>query len=93
MVEAGGGAKETGGGMVDIGGGAVEIGGTEADGKEPNIPETRLIGFRILPVISRSAYGWLGFGGRERGCCRGAVGAGRARPEGGGEATRVTGRS
>jgi hypothetical protein len=41
----------------------VEIDDTEVDGKEPDIPDTRLIGLRILPVISRSAYGWLGFGG------------------------------
>jgi hypothetical protein len=40
-----------------------------------------LIGFRILPEISRSEYGWLGFGGRERGRGRGAVGAGGARRE------------
>jgi hypothetical protein len=52
-----------------------------------------LIGLRIVPVISRSACGWLGFGGRERGRRQGAVGAGRAWPEGGGEAARVTGRS
>jgi hypothetical protein len=34
-----------------------------------------LIGLRVLPEISRNEYEWLGFGGRERGRRRGAVGA------------------
>jgi hypothetical protein len=38
--------------MVETGGGVVEIGGTEADGREPDIPDTRLILLRILPGIS-----------------------------------------
>jgi hypothetical protein len=80
--------------MVESGGCVVEIGGMEADGKKFDIPDTRLIGLPILPVISRSAYGWLGFGGRARGRRQGAIGVGRAQLEGGGgEAARVMGRS
>jgi hypothetical protein len=73
------GAEEVGGGTEEIGGGPGETGGgAEADGSKPDITDTRLIGLRILPRISRSEYGWLGFGGRERGRRWGAVGAGRA---------------
>jgi hypothetical protein len=64
----------------------------EGGRKGPDVPDTRLIGFQVLPVISRSAYGWLGFGGREREQRWGVVGAGRVRQEGGGgEAARVWG--
>jgi hypothetical protein len=84
VVETSGGAEKTSGSSEETSGGA------EADGTEPDITDTRLIGLRILPVISRSEYGWLGFEGRERGRRRGAVGAGRAQQEGG-EAARVWG--
>jgi hypothetical protein len=43
------------GGVVDGGGAAEEdggVGGTEADGRGPDITDTRLIGLRILPGIS-----------------------------------------
>jgi hypothetical protein len=50
--EIGSGAnKETGGGAEETGGGA------EAEDSEPNITDTRLIGVRILPGISRTTYG------------------------------------
>jgi hypothetical protein len=48
------GAAEDGGVVVD--GGAAEDGGgggvAEADGRDPDITDTRLIGLRILPGIS-----------------------------------------
>jgi hypothetical protein len=75
-------AEETASGDEEVSGGPEETGGDpEADGSEPDITDTRLIGLRILRGISRSEYGWLGFGGRERGQRRGAVGAGRTRRE------------
>jgi hypothetical protein len=43
MVDGGGAAEEDGG-----------AGGTEADGRGPDITDTRLIGLRILPGISLS---------------------------------------
>jgi hypothetical protein len=50
--EIGSGAnKETGGGAEETGGGA------EAEDSEPDIADTRLIGLRILPGISRTTYG------------------------------------
>jgi hypothetical protein len=49
--EVGGGAEEAGGGPEATGGGA------EVAGSEPDITDTRLIGLRILPGISRSEYG------------------------------------
>lgn len=46
---------ETGGGAVLTSGYAVVTGGdTEADGREPNVPDTRLIGLQILLGISLS---------------------------------------
>jgi hypothetical protein len=55
-VEANGAAED--GGVV-VGGDAAEDGGgggvVEADGREPDITDTRLIGLRILPGISLSA--------------------------------------
>jgi hypothetical protein len=42
--------EETGGGAEETGGGA------EAGDSEPDITDTRLIGLRILPGISRSTY-------------------------------------
>jgi hypothetical protein len=44
------GVEETGGGTEETGSGA------EAGDSEPNITDTRLIGLRILPGISRSTY-------------------------------------
>jgi hypothetical protein len=53
-VEANGAAED--GGVVVDGGGAAEDGGgggiAEADGRDPDISDTRLIGLRILPGIS-----------------------------------------
>jgi hypothetical protein len=60
---------ETSGSSEETGGGA------EEDETKPDIIDTRLIGLQILPKIFRSEYGGLGFGGRERGRSRGAVGA------------------
>jgi hypothetical protein len=45
------GTEEVGGGTEETGGGA------EADASEPDITDTRLIGLRILPEISRNEYG------------------------------------
>jgi hypothetical protein len=44
------GAVESNGAAEDGGGGGV----AEADGRDPDITDTRLIGFRILPGISLS---------------------------------------
>jgi hypothetical protein len=65
VVEIGGakvtasGAEEVGGSAdEETGGGAEEIGGgAEVGDSEPDIIDTRLIGLRILPGISRSTYG------------------------------------
>jgi hypothetical protein len=41
----------------EVGDGAEETGsGAEADGSEPDITDTRLIGLRVLPEISRNEY-------------------------------------
>jgi hypothetical protein len=48
--ETASGAEETDGGAEETGGGA------EEDGSEPDISDTRLIGLRILPEISRDVY-------------------------------------
>jgi hypothetical protein len=62
------GAEEISGGAEKTGGSSEETsGGAEADGTEPDITDTRLIGLRILPVISRSEYGWLGSEGESEG--------------------------
>jgi hypothetical protein len=73
--EVGGTAEETGSGPEETGGGA------EVAGSKPDITDIRLTGLRILLGISRSEYGWQGFGGHERGWRRGTMGAGRARGE------------
>jgi hypothetical protein len=53
-VESNGAAAD--GGVVVDGGGAAEGGGgggvAEADGRDPDITDTRLIGLRVLPGIS-----------------------------------------
>jgi hypothetical protein len=57
--ETASGAEKGGGGADDdTSGGAEETGGgAEAEDSEPDITDTRLIGLRILPGISRRAYG------------------------------------
>ena len=45
----GGDAEGSGGGAVKTGDGAVVDGATEAEGNEPDITDTRLIGLQILP--------------------------------------------
>jgi hypothetical protein len=55
-VEAARIAEVSAGSVVD-GGGACDDGDREAVGGAPNIIDTGLIGLRILPGISRSAYG------------------------------------
>jgi hypothetical protein len=53
VVEAARGV-EVGGGLVVDGGGACDEGDREAVGEMPDITDTRLIGFRILPGTSLS---------------------------------------
>jgi hypothetical protein len=79
------GDEETGSGSEEAAGVA------EVDGTEPDITDTRLIGLRILPEVSRSEYGWLGFGGESEGGAGAPWEWGRARREEGGEAARVWG--
>jgi hypothetical protein len=61
VVEIGG-AEETTSGTEEGSGNANDSaeetgGGAEAEDSEPDITDTRLIGLRILPGISRSTYG------------------------------------
>jgi hypothetical protein len=51
VVEAAG-SVEVGGGAIVDGGGACDEGDSGAMGGAPDITDTRLIGFRILPGIS-----------------------------------------
>jgi hypothetical protein len=53
MVESAG-SVEVGGGTVVDGGGVCDAGDSGAMGGAPDITDTRLIGFRILPGISLS---------------------------------------
>jgi hypothetical protein len=73
VVEAAG-SVEVGGGAVVDGGDACDEGDSGAMGGAPDITDTRLIGFRILPGISLSEYGCEAGCGRRRGRRWGAVG-------------------
>jgi hypothetical protein len=53
-VDTGGGAEETDCGAEKLGASYCDGSRTEADGRDPDITDTRLIGFHILPGISLS---------------------------------------